>query len=166
MAEVKRLIPTTLHMEKVKVTKVSDKRSASGDRLVFIGLLAASFAILVGLISVTECERHLAWRAAIGSFAVSIPCLVLQAFRLRALETYGVDIRHPALDAAIGFGTIASLIGIGATFFHLAIWSGFVFATCALISLVIVLLVDSPIDSIQNANDKNDAGSQTDELAL
>jgi hypothetical protein len=94
------------------------RRGASLDRLSAAAMLVLSTLLMGELLSVDVLDRHL--RLALSSFAVAVPCLAGTVYALEAAFSTDADrivmTWYLGLLVYVGYG--ASLVGVGAVFWH------------------------------------------------
>lgn len=113
-----------------------NKQGASLDRLGAAAMLVLSTVILAELLSVNELDRML--RLALSSLAVAIPCLACTVYSLESgLADGAEEVLMTWYLAIVAYsGLIASLIGIGAVFWHFDPMVGRIFVGASIVAIV------------------------------
>ena len=128
----------------------ANKESTQKDKFFFGGIIAASFAIILTLIS--QQNHSTAIIVSICGFAVGLPFLALMAIDVNYREISGKFIHHPFLALASALSLFGPYVGFVAAFWHVSFIAGIILAISIPLASICLLRIDTVVKSIDNPN--------------
>jgi len=127
-----------------------EESDADKTRLMFSGLLGVSIVAVVQIVGRTELDFPLL--VSLYSFAVAIPFLAALVWIIMVTETVpGGNAWYYGFLAAIG--SLGSLFGIGAIFWHFSKAIGAVFVVCSLLGVCVFIAFTGRVERAKISGD-------------
>ena len=127
-----------------------EMRSPQARKTACAALVGVGVVALVQMLSVNSLDVPL--KVSVCSFAFSIPALSTVLICALVDDTYAVFHSKRYLKTVNTIGYVAALIGVGALFFHFAVYAGLIFTGMSLIGIVVAAIYGDQVVATNSRN--------------